>query len=63
MRIATPRDIREVTFHAKRSPFTGKILYDGDQVDEFLAYVEASLRALETPVAQYLSAQKKKEVA
>lgn len=59
MRIATPKDIREVVFSAKRNPFTGRILYDGDQVDEFLAYVEASLRALEAPVAEYVAAKRK----
>lgn len=59
MRIATQKDIRDITFHHKRNPFTGKIMYDGDQVDDFLDYVEASLRALEIPVAEYVAAQRK----
>lgn len=58
MRVATPMDIRKVTFRFKRNLFTGKILYDGDQVDEFPSYVEVSLRALETPVAEYVNAKR-----
>lgn len=34
-------------------------MYDGDQVDDFLDYVEASLRALEIPVAEYVAAKRK----